>query len=325
MPFGSDSNITPLLTIPLTVVYLRPTMESIERLYEPAAETMGAAIWLVEWADAPFHPVTAMQHSLDPLSDELPRLLPHELHVWRVDLDRPPASLECLAECLSSDERRRAERFVREIDRRRFIVSHAAVRTILGQYLGIPPERVEMAIRPGGKPELTPPPDAPPLRFNLSHSDALAMIAVVFDREVGIDVERVRPMSDMQGIVERFFAPGERAVWQTLPHDERASAFFRCWTRKEAYLKARGVGLSSGLDKFEVAFAPGEPARLLRDNRGDFAADWHMYDLSPNSNYFAACAVERGAENLSVFDWPLCPTTPPEPEAAPFVGDPLPN
>jgi 4'-phosphopantetheinyl transferase len=231
-------------------------------------------------------------------------LLPGDLQLWRVELDRPPATTELLAECLSPEERGRAERFVRQTDRRQFIVSHAAVRSILGKCLDVAPERVEMTIRPGGKPELTPAAGAPPLRYSLSHSEGLAMVALTLGREVGIDVERVRPSLDVANIVERYFAPGERAAWRALPECQRLAAFFRCWTRKEAYLKARGVGLSSGLDRFEVSLAPDEPARLLRGSEpSDSGAQWCVYDVSPGGEYIAACVVEGEAESVSVADW----------------------
>jgi 4'-phosphopantetheinyl transferase len=251
-----------------------------------------------------------------------PPLLPRELHVWRVELDRPPAA-DVLAGRLSAEERRRAERFVREIDRRRFLVGHAALRTILGRYLDIPPHRVETVLRAGGKPELLPSQFSPrplgegpgvralaALRFNLSHSEALALIAVALDCEVGVDVEHVRPIDDVESIVKRYFAPGEQAAWRALPERERLGGFFRCWTRKEAYLKARGIGLSGGLDRFEVSLAPDEPPRLLQvADPSDAAARWQMYDVPAGQGYLAACVVEGVVEKLSLFDWECSPIT----------------
>jgi 4'-phosphopantetheinyl transferase len=229
--------------------------------------------------------------------------------------------LETLAECLSAEERRRAERFVRDIDGRRFIVSHAALRTILGRYLGIPPDRVEMTVRVGGKPELaiaSPRPlgegpgvrAAGPLRFNLSHSEALALIALTLECEVGVDVEHVRPMSDIANIVKRYFAPGEQAAWLALPECERLAGFFRCWTRKEAYLKARGIGLSGGLDKFEVSLAPDDPPRLLHvADPNDSPARWQMHDIAAGYGYMAACVVEGAVEKVSILEWQSDPST----------------
>jgi 4'-phosphopantetheinyl transferase len=212
---------------------------------------------------------------------------------------------EELAERLSAEERRRGKRFLRPADRQRFIVSHAALRTILGQHLGIPTDRVEMKVGPQGKPALAPAPGLPPLRYNLSHSEGLAMIALVLGREVGLDVERVRPLGDAGHIVGRYFSPGEQAAWCALPDHQRLPAFFRCWTRKEAYLKARGIGLSAGLDRFQVSLGPDEPPRLLWvGDPTDSVARWQMYDVSSEPEYMAACVVEQGVERLSLDQWP---------------------
>ncbi len=228
---------------------------------------------------------------------------PGELHLWRVDLDAQTTSLEVLAACLSAEERRRAERFAREADQRRFIVSHAAQRMILGRYLGISPTDVAFTCRLGGKPELATATGKLPLRFNLSHSGEMALVALTLDQEVGVDIEHVRPI-DASGIIERFFARGECDAWRALPPWEQTAAFFRCWTRKEAYLKARGVGLSSGLDRFEVSFSPNEAAQLLRADPADAATDWRIYDVSPNEEYLAACVVDGAVEHIAVHDWP---------------------
>jgi 4'-phosphopantetheinyl transferase len=255
------------------------------------------------------------------------QLPPRELQLWKVELDAATLADDHLAEMLSADERRRWQRFLREADRRRFLVSHAALRTILGKYLGTPPDRVEITSATGGKPQLPPPSNGLPLRFNLSHSEGLAMVALALGQEVGVDVEHVHPFADMGDIVERYFAPAERAAWQALPAEEQCAAFFRCWTRKEAYLKAQGIGLSGGLDRFEVSMAPaGEGrrgqspsvprpcehgARLravaangyspllpieLRDVP-ELVERWTLYDVSPGGEYCAACAVEGAIEN----------------------------
>jgi 4'-phosphopantetheinyl transferase len=233
-----------------------------------------------------------------------PRLSAGELQVWRVELDRPPSARERLAEWLSPDERQRAERFVRDEDRQSFIVSHAALRTILAGYLGLSPGDVEMKARPDGKPELPPFPEKPFLRFNLTHSAGMAMVAVALEREVGVDVERVRPIEDIGSLVKRYFAPGEQSTWRGLPVGEQLAAFFRCWTRKEAYLKARGVGLSLGLDQFEVSLAPGEPPGLLwRGDARDCVERWSVFDVSPGGGFAAACVVEGAIDKVQTFDW----------------------
>ncbi len=237
------------------------------------------------------------------------QLSPRVLNLWCIEIDRWLPVVERLAQYLSPEEAARSRRFLREVDRQRFVISHAAVRTILGAYLGAPPNRVELTVRVGGKPELASSPPFPPLCYNLSHSEEMAMVAVALDREVGVDIERLRPFLDIEEIVERYFAPGEQATWRELPDRERLDAFFRCWTRKEAYLKARGIGLSSGLDQVEVSFAPGETARLLRDQSlGQLSDGWQMYDVSPpGKGYMAACVVEKGIDRLTVHQWPVVP------------------
>ena len=179
---------------------------------------------------------------------------------------------------------------------------------ILGQYVGVPPGRVEMAIAAGGKPSLVPSPDLLPLHFNLSHSQDLALLGVALGRRIGVDVEHWRRPVDAESIVKRYFSPGEASRWQALADDERLPAFFRGWTRKEAYLKARGVGLSAGLDRFEVSLVPGEPTRLVEGGEAsDSATRWHVYDISPGKGRWAACAVEGEIETASLYDWPLLP------------------
>ena len=237
--------------------------------------------------------------------NSFPALSPQQVHLWRIRLDRPPAAHAVLAECLSPEEQRRAERFVRDQDRQRFIVSHAALRMILGQYLGLPPGRVEMEVAAGGKPSLAPSPGLLPLRFNLSHSEERALVGITLDQRIGVDVEHWRAVVDAENIVKRYFSVGERTRWQTLAEDERRDAFFRGWTRKEAYLKARGVGLSAGLDQFDVSLVPGQPTRLVEGGETNHTATpWQVYDVSPGRGYSAAFAVEGEIETASLFDWP---------------------
>jgi 4'-phosphopantetheinyl transferase len=263
-----------------------------------------------------------MEFDFGPPPATVPPLAPLAIHLWRIHLAYPSAAIAHFAECLSSDEHRRAERFVRDTDRQRFIVSHAALRMILGQYLGVPPGHVEMVIAASGKPSLAPAPNLLPLHFNLSHSEDLALVGVAFDRRIGVDVEHWRSQVDAESIIKRYFAPGEKACWQALPEQERLPAFFRGWTRKEAYLKAQGVGLSAGLDQFEISLAAGESTRLVE--AGDTAKSatcWQVYDISPGSGYSAACAVEGEIEKASLYEWPLLPIVAPASECVPDHGD----
>lgn len=222
-----------------------------------------------------------------------------EVHVWRIPLDGSAASDEARLAVLASAERERASRFRFDADRGRYVESHAALRAILATYLGA--ALSELVFREGahGKPFIDSPADTLPLRFSLSHSDNLALVAVARGREVGVDLERVRPVSDMAGIATRFFSPLERqAIEQVAPAD-RPRAFFATWVLKEAYLKGCGDGLLRQLDAFDVMIGDDESARLLavRDRPGD-EARWTLRRLDPGEHYDAGLAVDGSGWRL---------------------------
>jgi 4'-phosphopantetheinyl transferase len=164
---------------------------------------------------------------------------------------------------------------------------------ILAQYLEATPERLRFQYTDFGKPFLIPEQNGPHLRFNVSHSNGLALYAVTFNREVGVDLEYMRPDLATMQLAAEFFSAHEFAALQRLPSRERIEGFFNCWTRKEAYVKARGEGLSLPLDQFDVSLVPGEQARLL-DTPGDpkEAKRWSLRALSPGKGYAAALAVK---------------------------------
>ncbi len=170
---------------------------------------------------------------------------------------------------------------------------------LLGRYLDAAPERLEFRYGPQGKPSL---PEDRSLRFNLAHSHDLALLAVTEGREVGIDLEGLRPLADAEQIIARFFSPRERAEFLALPAPERLVAFFRGWTRKEAYIKARGLGFAMPLDAFDVALAPGVASRLLRvESSPDEPGRWSFRDLAPGPGFLAAMAVEGTGWRLRCF------------------------
>jgi 4'-phosphopantetheinyl transferase len=210
-----------------------------------------------------------------------------------------------LAASLSPDERDRAGAFVRERDRRHFTVGRGVLRAILSRYAGIPPKQVRFCYGPHGKPALDEAHGGQTLRFNLAHSHDLALYAVTRGREIGVDLEWVgRPVPDAATIAEHYFSAAERARLRALPELLRHEAFYNCWTRKEAYLKARGEGLSLPLDQFDVSLAPGEPAALL-SSHGDpgEVVRWTLWALIPGPGYVAALAVEGGDWQLECWDW----------------------
>jgi 4'-phosphopantetheinyl transferase len=228
-----------------------------------------------------------------------------QVHVWRVFLDQPSWYVDGLAQRLSRDELARAERFHFERDMRRFVVGRGMLRTILGRYLAIDPRQVRFRYGERGKPHLADEFAGSGLRFNLAHSHEMALYAFTRGREVGIDVEHVRPLSDVEEIAERFFSAHENAEFRSLPESQELEAFYNCWTRKEAYLKATGDGLTRPLDQFAVSLAPGDLARLLRVT-GDPAeiSRWSLQALAPAPGYVAAVAVEGPADRLTYWQCP---------------------
>lgn len=228
-----------------------------------------------------------------------------EVHVWRASLNRPPACVRELYATLAEDERARAERYCFPKDRDHFIVGRGLLRTILGFYLGREPGRLCFCYNSQGKPALAMESSADALRFNLAHSHGLALYVVARDREVGIDLEQVRADFASEQVADRFFSPRETAALRSLPPELRLEAFFACWTRKEAYIKARGRGLSIPLDQFNVSLTPGEPAALLatRDDAGQ-AGRWSLRALNPAPGYLGALAVEGHSWRLWCGSWP---------------------
>ncbi len=217
-------------------------------------------------------------------------LAANDLHVWLIPIDAPPDRLARLGAILSPDEQQRAARFHFERDRIRFTAARAALRRILSRYLRCAPADLAFDYSPHGKPAL---PGDNPLSFNLSHSGDWAVCAVTLSRRVGVDIELIRPDLASETIAERFFSPREAAELRALPRHEQPAAFFRCWTRKEAFVKARGEGLSLPLDRFDVTLRPGEPPALLRtlDDPRE-AARWSMAALSAPPGYEATVVVE---------------------------------
>ena len=227
-----------------------------------------------------------------------------EVHVWRASLDPPASKAQTLQSTLATDELERAERYHFQRDRRRFIVARGVLRAILGRYTGMEPLQLRFCYGFRGKPMLAREHGTSSLRFNVSHSCDLALYAVTRDRKVGIDLERIQPDLTGEELAERFFSPREVAILRALPRDEQPQAFLSCWTRKEAYIKARGDGLALPLDRFDVSFGPGEPAALL-GVKGDpqEAARWSLQELEPGPGYVAALAVEGHDWQLRCWQW----------------------
>lgn len=227
-----------------------------------------------------------------------------EVHVWRASL-RPPAHVLARLEAhLSPEERARAARFRFPEHRTAFVAGRGAQREILARYTGLPPHAHVYAETKHGKQSLAGAAGELGLRYNVSNSGDMALYAVSRGRELGVDLEKLKPMPDGIDIAKRFFSAPENEVFAALDEGVRDLAFFYCWTRKEAYIKAVGEGLSMPLDRFDVAFAPGEPARILR-TRGDEdeASRWSMAELHPGPGYVGAIVVEGDGWRPVLFDF----------------------
>ena len=213
--------------------------------------------------------------------------------------------MRSLWQTLTADECQRAERYVFQKDRTHFVVARGLLRVLLGRYLRQEPQHLRFTYGPHGKPALATDTSGMSLRFNVSHSHGLALYAITYGREVGVDVERIRPKVVHEKIAEHFFSPREVTILRALPTPLQATAFFACWTRKEAYIKAKGDGLALPLSQFEVSLAPGEPAALLR-TAWDLqeAACWALQDLAPAPGYRAAVAVAGHDWHLTCWHGP---------------------
>lgn len=225
-----------------------------------------------------------------------------EVQVWLADLDRPPLAPEHLASLLAPDERARAARFHFDVHRARFAAGRGLLRTLLGRFLGVEPAGLAFEYGEKGKPRLARAPRD--LRFNLSNSRNAVLIAAARGAELGADVEALRELDDAPALVERFFHPAEREVFARLAPGDRLAGFYACWTRKEAYVKARGDGLSLPTSAFQVELARERPAALVRfDREPDEVARWSLVALEPARGYLGAVAVEGAPREVVARFW----------------------
>ena len=254
------------------------------------------------------HPCRKMDAETNPLTEQHGRrdlVRGVGLHVWRASLRQEAEVLRALSHTLTPEELARAERFHFRKDRESFVVARGVLRDILGRYLGERPARIRFAYGEYGKPALAAEIGGGlPLRFNVSHSHELFCCAVACGREVGIDVEHLRVDVEVLELAAHFFSRGEVAALGGLPPGQRLRGFFNCWTRKEAYIKARGEGLSHPLSDFTVSLEPGAPAALLSTERDPAeAARWSLMELFVGDDYAGALACEGPVPALLQTDW----------------------
>jgi 4'-phosphopantetheinyl transferase len=220
-----------------------------------------------------------------------------EIHVWHAALDREGKRLGQLESTLSLEEKARADRFHFVNDRNRFVAARGLLRELLGRYLQQAPASLEFSYGLHGKPSLSGENASSGLCFNLSHSSGLAVYAIARERNLGIDVEHVRPESAGEDIARRYFSAREVSDLRMLPPEAKVDGFFHCWTRKEAYLKATGMGLQIPLDSFSVSLLPGKPAQFL----GGVESRWHMAAYHPADGYAAAVVYDGAPCSIKYF------------------------
>jgi 4'-phosphopantetheinyl transferase len=232
---------------------------------------------------------------------------PREVHVWlSAPEELSEAQLDVCRSLLDAGEEERRARYLFERHQRLFAAAHGFVRSVLSGYVALAPEDWRFSTNDHGRPDAVLPAGAPPLRCNLSHTDGLVACGLVLDRDLGLDVEgHRRPISD--GLAERSFAPPELAAWRALEGDAQRERFFEHWTLKEAYMKARGIGLALGLDNFWYRIEPGRPLQIeFGPTIDDRPPEWQLHLFDPTPQHRGALAVRRGSGAdlaLRVFRW----------------------
>jgi 4'-phosphopantetheinyl transferase len=235
---------------------------------------------------------------LGPLEQRL-ELVDGEVHLWVARLEAAESTFARAFSWLSPDEVERADRFRFDKHRSAFVLGRAVLRALLASYLRIPPEEASFVYGPKGKPALAG--ATCPLDFNVSNSGDLAAYAFTLGCEIGVDVEHRRRLLEIEGIARRFFAPEEVTELMALSEGERPEGFFNCWTRKEAYIKAVGDGLSVPLDSFQVTLEPGVPARMVAlDGSAAAAERWTLHAFTPEPDYAGAIAYRDRERPLTV-------------------------
>jgi 4'-phosphopantetheinyl transferase len=227
-----------------------------------------------------------------------------EIHIWRAEPNSSSLPLDQYHRLLSPEERRRAERYHFDGDRNRFIFRRGVLRTILGLYTKTPPAELFFNFSRRGKPELADGVGTDKIKFNLSFSNGLALFSFARDQEIGIDIEYIRQVPEIEEISLRFFATFENYALRALPETRRKDAFFSIWTRKEAFIKATGDGMSCPLNKFCVSLAPGGPYHLLSiEGKPEESSLWSIIPFAPAARYAAALAVRSRSYQLRYWKW----------------------
>jgi 4'-phosphopantetheinyl transferase len=221
-----------------------------------------------------------------------------KVEIWTIQLDHASIEMEVCAEVLSSDEQERAAKFKFQRDRRRYIVGHATLRSILAAHVKKSPQELTFRHGKNGKPFLDGPDTERDIQFNLTHSHDVALLAVTRGQEIGVDVEYMNRDFAFTEVAERFFTPKEVQALRALPAPLRKQAFFKCWTSKEAFLKAKGTGLSGELDEVTIELIDAHSVKVKAT-----LSDWSLTELTPCDGYVGALVVEGVQPRLKYFTW----------------------
>jgi len=231
------------------------------------------------------------------------KLKKDEIIIWRIHLDYDRFDLINLSKTLSPDEKLRSDKFYFEKDRSRYVISHGILRELLSFYTGITPKEINFYVNDFGKPYLLPDRSTDDIRFNISHSNQGTILAFSKEREIGVDLEFMKLDFPSVEIVDRFFSKKEKTEFLTLRKHERVEGFYKCWTRKEAYIKAIGKGLSIPLDSFDVSLKPGEPVELVDSRISEGGEEWSITDIDVWEGYTAAICIQKPGWRLKIHDW----------------------
>ena len=243
---------------------------------------------------------------IDMTDVEVTPLSEDEVHVWLASLDRRQSELKFFESILTEDEIDRANRFHFQKDRERFVTGRGMLRVILNSYLGVPAGEILFSYGRRGKPALQPQVGGQAIEFNLAHSDGTAIYAITLNRPVGVDIESIKCEFPVDTVAEHCFSTAELSAFRGLPLQMQRIAFFKCWTRKEAFIKALGDGLSCPLADLDVSVMPGESARLMRVGWApEEASRWYMEDICGLPG-FSAAIVRSGSQcQMHVSQWAL--------------------
>lgn len=230
------------------------------------------------------------------------QLIGAEIHLWRAVLDQPAQIISEMRPLLSPDEQHKAQRFRRARDQQRYITGRALLRLILSRYLDMSPDRIAFVYGPHGKPMLADCGANSSLRFNLAHAEHLAIYAIARHQELGVDLEYMNPQIDVARLARRGLSPRELVLAQTLPMAQQTEYFYRCWTRKEAFVKASGTGLSGPLDRLEIPPALHAPV-TFSDPTQPASGPWTILEYTPASQFVAALVASGTACDLACWTW----------------------